>query len=59
MRQRLAPRATLMDVSRDRCTARESSRLATFAHAISNTKDTAPISVWPISLLRGLTPHSM
>ncbi len=42
-RQRDAPRATRTAISRERFAARDSSRLATFAHAISSTKPTAPI----------------
>ena len=45
MRQRDAPSARRTAISRARCAARESSRLATFAQAISRTKPTAPINV--------------
>ena len=44
MRQRLAPSDTRTAISRVRCVERASSRFATFAHAISSTKATAPIS---------------
>ena len=43
MRQRVAPRAMRIAISRARCAERESSRLATFAQAMSSTKLTAPI----------------
>jgi len=41
MRVRPAPIAIRIEISRDRTAARASSRLATFAHAISNTNPTA------------------
>ena len=44
MRPRLAPRAARTAISRWRASARESSRFATFAQAISSTNATAPIS---------------
>ena len=44
MRQRLPPMAARTASSRSRAEARTSSRLATFAHAISSTNTTAPIS---------------
>ena len=44
MRQRLAPIAVRIDVSRVRRTARASSRFATLAQAIKSTKQTAPSS---------------
>ena len=43
-RQRVAPIEMRTAISRERPDARASSRLATFAHAISSTKATAPIS---------------
>ena len=43
MRPRDPPSAARMAISRFRPVARTSSRFATFAHAISNTKPTAPI----------------
>ena len=43
-RQREAPREMRTEISRARLVERDSSRLATFAHAISSTKATAPIS---------------
>ncbi len=43
-RQRDAPSATRTEISRARLVARDSSRLATFAQAISRTNATAPIS---------------
>ena len=42
-RQRVAPSAMRTAISRERCAERDSSRLATFAHAISRTNPTAPI----------------
>ena len=44
MRARLAPRAARTAISCWRASARDSSRFATFAHAISSTKPTAPMS---------------
>jgi hypothetical protein len=43
-RRRVAPSAMRMATSRERFTDRESSRLATLAHAISSTKLTDTIS---------------
>ena len=43
-RHRVAPIEMRTAISRDRPDARASSRLATFAHAISSTKATAPMS---------------
>jgi hypothetical protein len=43
-RQRPAPSAARIEISRDRPTARESIRFATFAHAIISTNPTAPSS---------------
>ena len=51
MRQRDAPREIRTDISRARPADRASSRFATFAHAISRTKPTAPISARKISLI--------
>ena len=45
MRPRLAPSAARTAISCCRASARDSSRLATFAHAISSTKPTAPSSI--------------
>ena len=45
IRARLAPSADRMAISRWRTLARTSSRLATFAHAISRTKLTAPARI--------------
>ena len=53
MRQRVAPSDTRTEISRERFAERASSRLATFAQAMSSTKPTAPISdrntslIWP------------
>ena len=44
-RQRLAPSAARMPISRSRAVARASSRFATFAHAMSSTIPTAPSSI--------------
>ena len=49
-RPRLAPSATRMAISRSRETARASNRLATFTHAISNAKLTAPINSHSVDL---------
>ena len=45
MRQRLAPSAARIPISRPRTVARTSMRLATLAHAISMTSVTAPSSI--------------
>ncbi len=50
MRQRPAPSAARIDISRWRTEARASSRFATLAHAIRSTSVTAPIIVSIISL---------
>ena len=44
MRHREAPSETRAEISRARVVARDSSRLATLAHAINSTNATAPIS---------------
>ena len=44
IRHRVAPSETRTAISRDRCAARASSRLATFEQAMSSTNATAPIS---------------
>ena len=44
-RARVAPTAARMAISRSRTVARASSRLATFTHAISSTKPTAPARI--------------
>ena len=44
MRQREAPSEMRTEISRARLVERDSSRLATLAHAISSTNATAPIS---------------
>ncbi len=49
IRTRDAPSATRMLISLARCADRASSRLATFAHAMSSTKPTAPISARKIN----------
>ena len=52
-RQRLAPRAARMEISRDRPTARPSNRFATLAHAINSTNATAPRSAVNMTVIFG------
>ena len=59
MRQRLAPSETRTAISRDRCAARASSRLATLAQAISSTNATAPISDRNMSRICGPATRSL
>ena len=59
IRQRAAPSDTRTAISRDRCAALASSRLATFAHAISRTKPTAPINDRNTVLIRLFATRSL